>query len=106
MARIAALREEIRRLELDVKKTQGAIRELDRMAERYMALAQRLGLPENIENAIHQAMRLKIALEAMYRSALMLQAASGPIGLATALAGIGISSIMLADSMETRRPRY
>ena len=52
----------------------------------YLMLMQRLHLPPEGEAAIRIMLRVRMAAEQMYRSVLMLMAASGPGGWAMAIA--------------------
>ncbi|MCR6629200.1 MAG: hypothetical protein NVV74_03595 [Magnetospirillum sp.] len=46
------------------KKAEGIIREIHQHVERWMAYADRAGVPESTATAIHRAMRRKIVLPA------------------------------------------
>jgi len=69
-------------------------------------LARRVGLPENIMEAIRVLQQLRIAFEMAYRSAMLFYTATGPLGWALGLGGLAVSGLMLSDQMSMRRPRY
>jgi uncharacterized protein YaaW (UPF0174 family) len=77
-------------LELNVEQCVSEIRRLETLLYRSLALAKRLGLPENINQAISQIQRLTMVIRMLHTAIIALQAASGPIGWA--LAGVGIAS--------------
>lgn len=94
------------KLEIDASRAADDIRELNRLLTTYVALARRVGIPENIMEGIRRLQQLRIAIETTYRSLWMLYAASGPIGWITALGGLALGGLMLADQMELERHRY
>jgi len=93
-------------LDVDTSMAQTNIGELNRLLTTYVALARRVGLPENVMEAIRVLQQLRIAFEMAYRSAMMFYAATGPLGWALGLGGMAVSGVMLADQMEMGRARY
>lgn len=93
-------------LRVDASEAITNIAELNRLLTTYVALARRVGLPENIMDAIARMQQLRIAAETAYRSVMLLYTASGPIGWAVAIGGLVLSAFMLSDQMEMRRSRY
>jgi hypothetical protein len=80
------------------------IAELNRGLTTYLALAHRMGLPENIMDALTLLQQIRVAAQTAYRSIMMLYTSTGPIGWAIGLGGLALSGFMAAD-MATRRPR-
>ena len=93
-------------LKLDGTQSASEVARLNELLTTYASLARRLGLPENIMGMIRELQQLRITIEATYRSLMLLYTATGPLGWAVGLGGLGISGLMLADQMEMRRPRY
>ena len=84
-------------LKLDNSQAAASIAELNRLFTTYLSLARRTGLPESIVDALSRIYQLQAAIQALYRSILLLEAASGPIGWAIALGGISLSAVMITD---------
>ena len=84
-------------LKLDNSQAAASISELNRLFSTYLSLARRTGLPESIVDALSRIYQLQAAIQALYRSILLLEAASGPIGWAIALGGISLSAVMITD---------
>lgn len=93
-------------LDVDTSMAQTNIGELNRLLTTYVALARRVGLPENIMEAVRHIQQLRIAFETAYRSAMLFYTATGPIGWAIGLGGMAVSGVMLYDQMEMGRARY
>lgn len=93
-------------IQVDTTDAKTNITELNKLFTTYLALARRSGLPENIVDAMARLQQYRIAIETTYRSLMILYAASGPIGWAIGLGGLALSTFMLADVMEARRPQY
>lgn len=90
-------------LEVDVTTAKDNLAELNRLVTTYLALARRVGLPENIMDALRRIQQLRVAAETTYRAITMLYAASGPIGGFIAIAGLTTGALMLADQVEIER---
>jgi hypothetical protein len=60
-------------------------------------LLGRLGLPENIDQAIAKFQRLIMVIRLLHTSIIALQAATGPLGIALALVGIASAAISMTD---------
>ena len=74
------------------------ISELNRLLTTYVSLARRMGLPENIMDAIAKIQQLRITVQTAYRSIILLETATGPIGWLIGLGGLAITGFMLADA--------
>jgi len=93
-------------IRVDTTEAELSLSTLNRLVTEYVALARRVGLPENMMQAITTIMQLKVAFELAKRSALEFWAATGPIGWIIGFGGMALSGMMLYDQMEMRRPRY
>lgn len=82
---------------LDASQAIAAWNEATRALREYLALANRTGLPENAELAIRRALQLQAALMSLYRSILLLEAASGPLGMVMALISLTAGAFVLKD---------
>jgi len=103
---IARLREQVRGLKVDLQEVTVNITEFNRLFTTYLALARRTGMPENIAEFLSRVQQMRIAVQTLHRSIMLLYASSGPVGWAIGLGGLALSGIMLADQMEMRRPQY
>ena len=86
-------------LEVNVEEATKDITELNRLFTTYLSLARRSGLPENIIEALARIQQLRVAIQTLYTSILLLEAASGPIGWLTAIGGVTLGAAMLTDQM-------
>ena len=93
-------------IKLDVTDTVANIAELNKLWTTYLSLVRRAGLPENIVELMSQIQQLRVMIETTYRSLMILYAASGPIGWLIGFGGLALSTFMMADMMEARRPQY
>jgi len=84
-------------LRVDASQAVGDLRELNRLVTTYVSLARRAGLSGNIIEAIAQLERVRIAIEAAYRSLMLMYVATGPVGWLIGLGGLGIAAGMFAD---------
>jgi len=91
-------------LELNTTQAFAEIQELNNLFTTYLALARRMGLPDDVMMALSMIQQLRVAAETAYRSIMILYTASGPIGWIIGLGGIALSGFMTADQL-TRRPR-
>ena len=85
------------KIRVDTSEAATSGSELNRLFTTYLSLARRTGLPESIVDALSRIYQLQAAIQALYRSILLLEAASGPIGWAIALGGISLSAVMITD---------
>jgi len=76
--------------ELQAKKTATTFRQLESVALRYLVIARRLGLPDNIDAGIQKILQFIVAIRQLDITLKMFQAGMGPIGWAT----LGASAIM------------
>lgn len=81
-------------LELNVEQAYANVRRLETLIYRSLALAGRLGLPENIDAAIAKVQRMAMMIRLLHTSIIALEAASGPIGWA--LAGVGLAGFAIS----------
>ena len=75
-------------LELNVEQAYSEIRKLQTLLFRTFSIIRRLGLPENIEQAITTIQRLIMIIRLLHTTMIAFEAATGPIGYA--LAGLGV----------------
>jgi len=94
---IQALRREVQTLQSDLEDAIRTINVASRALTDYLALTRRTGLPANTELAIRRVLQLKAATMGLYRSLMLLQAASGPLGLVTAIISVTADVYMLRD---------
>jgi hypothetical protein len=90
-------------LELNTEQTFSEIRKLETLLFRSLALARRLGLPEDINEAINRIQRMVMTIRLLHTAMIALEAATGPIGWALAIVG-GVSAVVSMGDfmMETR----
>jgi len=91
-------------LELNTTQALEGIQEINNLFTTYLALARRMGLPDDVMMALSIFQQLRVAAETAYRSIMILYTASGPIGWIIGIGGIALSGFMAADQL-TRRPR-
>jgi len=60
-------------LKLDNSQAAASISELNRLFSTYLSLARRTGLPESIVDALSRIYQLQAAIQALYRSILLLK---------------------------------
>lgn len=83
-------------LELNVERAISSARQLESVFFRALALAQRLGLPENIEQGIQKIERLIMTIRLLHTAFIMLEA-STPYGWAMALLSVSGVAITTAE---------
>jgi len=83
-------------LELNVEQAISEIRRLETLLFRSIALARRLGLPEDIDEQIRKIQRFIMIVRLAHTAVIALNAASGPIGWALAIVG-GLSAAVSAS---------
>jgi hypothetical protein len=84
-------------LELNVEQAIDNARRLELLLYRSIALLGRLGLPENIDQAISKVQRLIMTIRLLHTAMIALEAASGPIGWALALVGVASALLSTGD---------
>lgn len=72
-------------------------RELERVALRYLVLAKRMGLPEDVDRAINFITRL-VVVARQAQISLSLLMTTNPVTVALGIAGLAMSAISLTDS--------
>lgn len=70
----------------------------EQVALRYLALARRMGLPEDVEQAVNRVMRLVTALR-MLQLASSLMLATNPVTFALGAAGFGMGVLSFGDAL-------
>jgi hypothetical protein len=70
----------------------------ERLALRWLVLAQRMGLPEDVDAAVNRIARLITAIE-MLRTASNLLLASNPVTMAIGVAGLIGGALSVSDAM-------
>jgi len=96
----------LREVEVDAPKVASATSDLTRLLTTYVALTRRMGLPSEATDMIARLMQIRIMVQSLYRSLILLNTVSGPIGWATLIGGFAITGFMLVDQMEMSRPQY
>lgn len=87
-------------LEADTSKVATNIAELNRLLTTYLSLAHRVGLPEDIMDAMRRIQQLRIIAQTATTAINLLYTATGPIGWAIGLGGLAVSGFMWADWIE------
>lgn len=93
-------------LVVDSSQAAEGLSELVKALNMYVALSRRLNLPPAFDELIRKALQGKIAIETLMRSIQLFYATTGPLGLAIAIGGFALGSLMLIDTMEMRSPEY
>lgn len=83
-------------LELNVERALSNVRQLESVFFRALSLAQRLGLPEDIEQGIQKVQRMVMMLRLLHTTMIMVEAAT-PYGWAMALISVAGVSITAAE---------
>lgn len=84
-------------LELNVEQVINNTRRLETLLFRTLGLLGRLGLPENIDQAIAQVQRLVMNIRLLHTAMVALEAASGPIGWALVIVGTASALLSMGD---------
>ena len=84
-------------LDLIVDKAIDNARRLETLLFRTLGLLGRLGLPENIDQAIAKVQRLIMTIRLLHTAMIALQTAAGPIGWALAAIGIISAALTFGD---------
>jgi hypothetical protein len=90
-------------IELDLSQTVSQIRQYEMLLYRSLALAQRLGLPENIQQQIAEIQRLTMTIRLCHTALILLESASGPVGWALALVAAGGAAVSVVDYFDASR---
>jgi len=99
-------REQMRGFFADMKQGLPIVREMNESLTIYFALSRRAGLPEPWGEAIRVAQQYRLTIQQLTRSIYTLMTATGPWGLIIGVGGLALTSLMFANQMEMRRPRY
>jgi hypothetical protein len=75
-----------------------SLRKLELVAVRYLAIAQRLGLPEDVQTAVDTIARLIVLIRQAHIWWSILQTSMGPIGWASFAAGGILLGFSVADT--------
>ena len=84
-------------LELNVEQTIHEIRRLETLLFRTISLLRRLGLPENVSETAAKIQRLIMTIRMLHTALVALETATGPIGWALAVVGIGTAVVSFGD---------
>jgi hypothetical protein len=87
-------------LKVDTSKAQTNIAELNRLFTTYLSLVRRVGLPENIMDAMSKIQQLRIMIQTATTAINILYTATGPVGWAIGLGGLAVSGFMWVDWVE------
>lgn len=93
-------------IRVDVSEATDSLRTLEEIMLRYLALARRLGLPEDLNAAINVAQRAAVNMAQLERTMLLFQAAlvgAGPLGWLAFAAAAGITALSFADTIDMAR---
>ena len=82
------------------KESVATLQQLERVALRYLALARRMGLPDDVAKATEFFSRLIIMLRMAQMSYNMLMAGTG-VGLLMGIAGMGMTALSAVDFAKT-----
>jgi hypothetical protein len=80
------------------KETMATFRELERVAVRYLAIARRMGLPENATHAIQILSQMVVVIAMVQMSSNMLMR-STPYGWVMGMAGLILSGLSAYDTI-------
>lgn len=81
-----------------LESTLRTFQQVERLALRYLVLAQRMGLPEDVDSAINLIARLITSIRMLQISLSMLYA-TNPVTAAIGVAGLFGSAVTLTDSL-------
>lgn len=87
-------------LEIDTTNAKANIIELNRLFTTYLALTRRMGLPENVVDAMRKIQQMRIAIQTATMAINILYAATGPVGLAIGLGGLAMAGFEIAGVAE------
>jgi hypothetical protein len=91
-------------LELNVEGALGKLRQIEGLTFRTLGYMQRLGLPENVNQAIGQLQQLAMTVRVLHTAIIAFELATGPIGwwrAGLAIVGAAFSVGGLVSSMST-----
>ena len=89
-------------LEVNVEQALSNLRQIEGLVFRTLGYIQRLGLPENINQAITIFQRATMAIRLLHSAIIAMQVASGPIGwwrLGLSLMGMGLTFSSLTSDL-------
>lgn len=81
-------------LELNVERCMSSLRQVEGLAFRTLGYMQRLGLPENVNQAIRVIQQITMAVRLLHSAIIAMELATGPIGYwraGLALVGTGFA---------------
>jgi hypothetical protein len=70
-------------------------KEVEAVARRYLILAKRLGLPEDVDNAVRFLSRVLIILRQIQLTASLV--AMGPVGIIMAIPTVGLTALSIVE---------
>jgi len=89
-------------LEINVEQALSNLRQIEGLLFRTLGYVQRLGLPENMNQAIRVIQRVTMAIRLVHSAIIAMELASGPIGwwrVGLALAGVGFTVAGIASDV-------
>jgi hypothetical protein len=84
-------------LELNVEQALSSIRRIETLLYRIMGLLRRMGLSEDVEKAVLSIQKLIMTIRLLHTAIVALEAASGPVGWALAIVGMGTAALSASD---------
>jgi len=87
-------------LELNTEQALSSIRQLEGLLYRSLALIRRLGLPEDMNQAIYEMQRMIMTIRLLHTAIILLESASGPIGWLRAGVATGTTLVGLGSTIE------
>ena len=85
-------------LEKEVSSLLDNFTKLEQIALRYLTIARRMGLPEDIDNAIQAIAKLIVVLNQVRLTVGLLNAEMGPIGWLSYAASAGLTALSISDT--------
>jgi len=103
---IQDMRDQVKQLRMDIGRAKIEVAEFNRLFTTYLSLARKFGFPPHAMEFLVKIQQLRVAVQALHRSIMLLYTTTGPIGWLIGLGGLALSAFMMADVMEARRPQY
>ena len=100
---VEQLKQELKEVDVEIQTTTGIYRELNHQVIGYLAIARRMGLPENVQASIRVLSSLRLA----YLSLQAVRMATGdPLAWLTAGVTVGATVFSVANELDVRAPEY
>jgi hypothetical protein len=78
-----------------IRETAISLREVERLALRYLAISRRMGLPDDIQKATELASQLLVMVRMLQMSMALMS--GGPVGILIGLAGVASVALTSVD---------